>query len=266
MIFKYLRKLFNKIFGKIKNKFKKTDLDIDNVYNMAKYAGYAYHNQEFIQKKLKDYTFVKDYTFGSDYAFLAKKDDNYLLSVKGSDTNFISDFRDVSEDWIQNFDIKPCTYKDVKFAEGYFLPAQQLSKLLLDDINSSTCNTITITSHSRGSAIASILAILLNDTTFKNKVTVYSFGQPRIVCSDNFKDLVNGIKKIRILTEKDPVTAVPINFGTCKYYSWGDSYMLTDSNSIKCVDPNYCPEFNIMHIGYHFIQTYIKMLAIIKRK
>ena len=110
----------------------------------------------------------------------AEKTKAYIIVVRGTDGN----------EWFSDFNISPAKDDSSHFTENFLLSAEEIfldcTKLISDKKS-----VIVVAGHSRGAAVANILAVLMNETYKSSNVYAYTFACPAT------------IKKIPDLTENN---------------------------------------------------------------
>ncbi|MBO5316375.1 MAG: hypothetical protein J6B48_08105 [Clostridia bacterium] len=171
-------------------------------YDETKIAA-AYESLGFTWKEslTRDYDVFNPYRCG--YA-IATKGSEYndekicLITVRGSKT---------VSDWIGNFDI--FTFNDGKHL-GFVLPAENIYDCIQSELSESlTSNNIkyVITGHSRGAAVANLLAVeLMEEGVNPNNIYNYNYACPDVACKENFTYYDN---IFNLCNRKDEVPYVP---------------------------------------------------------
>eukprot|EP01117_Protostelium_nocturnum_P015407 TRINITY_DN5974_c0_g1_i2.p1 TRINITY_DN5974_c0_g1~~TRINITY_DN5974_c0_g1_i2.p1 ORF type:complete len:633 (-),score=127.88 TRINITY_DN5974_c0_g1_i2:82-1980(-) len=148
----------------------------------------------------------------------------FVLAIAGSKDR---------EDWISNLDHGLTTYKTFRLHTGfmnsyYHIPTSSIDELMLNNPK----KEIVITGHSRGGAIAQILA---HELVQNGRISCITFGSPLVGC----RDWSNAITKLNqdsnflhFVNSKDPVPHVLLPFG----YRPSGKIIVMDSNEKKWVE------------------------------
>jgi hypothetical protein len=205
-------------------------------------------NPTLIEKALSDFNFTNDTVYdkgsyqsslqeGSNtvgYSFASKK-----ISVASKNYTLIAVVvRGTSGDneWISNFNINNSgTYPSIH--EGFSKAEKSLLASLNSYVNSlklDKSNTkFLITGHSRGAAVANLLAADLSETeqlADQSNIYGYTFATPNVakIGTDNYSNIFNAVNSTDIITE------MPLaKWGYSKY---GINYNLPDAAQINTAD------------------------------
>jgi len=134
------------------------------------------------------------YRAGSDIAYISNHKGGKLITIKGSDGN----------DMLSNFKVKKDSSSIGRVHHGFYSGMKGLYKSMLPDLRSLKREKIYITGHSRGGAIALLLAMYLKARGFI-VIIVYTFGAPRSIC----KGTDCRILHIRTVNNGDRVPMLP---------------------------------------------------------
>ncbi|RKP18540.1 alpha/beta-hydrolase, partial [Rozella allomycis CSF55] len=155
-----------------------------------------------------------------------------IVSIRGSQTlaDMITDF---------NAKMVDLLFDDINVGKVHrgFLAASipiinELKPILLEFKLLNPEYKVTITGHSLGAALATLIGVDLHFTSFPNeKISVYSFGEPRVgdmTFAKNLTDLSEKLNIYRITHESDPVPHLPpVRLG---FIHHNDQHFVTKSN------------------------------------
>lgn len=147
------------------------------------------------------------YKANSDIAYISFDENlnSLVVAVRGSDDR---------KDWLSNFMVRSVKTKFGRCHRGFYGSANDLCSNMIDDlveIESFNYQNIIVTGHSRGGAIAYVLANLLADKGI-NVCECVTFGAPRAF-KRSHKPAFDGLN-LRVVNQFDIVpSSVPALFG-----------------------------------------------------
>lgn len=191
------------------------------VYNESDIEN-AYYSLGFTEENFDVYDYDGDfnpYKSGHSIGIKKSENDNYticLVVVRGSVGNLLS------SDWIGNYSI--ATTDDDKHI-GFAYPANYIYLNIKDLFEKKSITgevKFVITGHSRGAAVANLLAVQLMESGVSSEdIYNYNFACPDVACKDVFP-AYNNI--FNLCNREDPVPFVPGNLAsvfTTPGTSWG---------------------------------------------
>lgn len=156
-----------------------------------------------------------------------------------------------ANEWISNFNISNKTHKEAEFHEGFYTAAKQIesafiSYLLKNKIDIQDCYLL-ITGHSRGAAVANILAseLLYTELFDTNNIYAYTFATPNVTTNKNASDS-NYNYIWNIVNAEDIVPNVPMNRNQWKYRKFGNTKVIINSwnSNLDKYNNDYLPKMN----------------------
>ena len=194
----------------------------------------AWHtpNVKFISKRGRKGLIFKNRVTSDTQCFIAGNDQVIIIAFKGTEEKC---------DWRSNLKFRKKTIrfsgfdKEVQVHNGFL----RALNLVWDDIihyTRSYCKkrqSIWITGHSLGGALANLAAFKFNQSDEFNVAGIYTFGQPRVGAWDfaNLFDKYLNDKYFRFVNNNDFITFVPPFL--CGYAHVGQLYYLTANRQVK---------------------------------
>lgn len=130
----------------------------------------------------------------------AKTEDAWMIAVRGTE----------GSEWFSNFDFCPSADDGSHFVGGFLSSAEDVLIDLVKIINEKN-PLIVIAGHSRGGAVANILAVLLNQIYDPKKIYAYTFASPMTIRN------LEGVEDRNIFNVINPCDIVP----KLPYAAWG---------------------------------------------
>ena len=144
--------------------------------------GFTVLKQENYDKESTDASHTSAYTLAKGTASVCGRESRLLvLSVRGTNGG----------EWFSNIDVAPSQNEETKFAENFFLAAQQIFAATLELVRTQDCPVL-VCGHSRGGACADLLAYFFSEAIGAERVYGYTFAAPMTVRGaqeNNLKDL-----------------------------------------------------------------------------
>lgn len=155
--------------------------------------GFSVITQKNYERPQSQIDHTSAYTIGRGKISVGKKiQDAYLIVIRGTDGN----------EWFSNFDFAPSASGNSHFAMDFLYSAEDIF-LDLQKIISDENAIIIVSGHSRGGAVANLLALLLNESYNRSKIYAYTFASPATVRN------LNGIYDKNIFNVLNPADLVP---------------------------------------------------------
>lgn len=172
-------------------------VDLNRAFQLANASGLAYTEgvdaitkaTYFKESKLVTPPLPKEITIGFDSVLIGRTDTGVLVSFRGTLSNpKIDPMSAIAEDWLNDakLQLASVSYADGKVHSGF---ADSLDNLWKNGFNNAfkaaykTGDTVLITGHSKGGALAALAALrLMSETLIPDGVTptaVITFGAPR---------------------------------------------------------------------------------------
>ena len=139
-----------------------------------------------------------------------------------------------ANEWISNVNVSDRTQKQDLYHEGFMRATQQvhtalISYLLKNRIDTDNCYFL-ITGHSRGAAVANLLAgwFLNSDIIDSSRVYAYTFATPNVTTQNDAWDQKYGYIW-NIVSAEDIVPTVPMNYDKWKFKKFGNTRALVNA-------------------------------------
>ena len=156
----------------------------------------------------------------------AKKDDLLFIIIRGTPIG--------ANEWISNLNVNDEGRSEPVLHEGFRKAALQLRRALDEYVDSHKIDVrqahVLITGHSRGAAVANLLAAQFAEEDFfaPGNVYAYTFAAPNVTTSENaHTPLYNFIWNI--VNAEDIVPTVPLNRGGWHFQKYGNSKVLANA-------------------------------------
>lgn len=155
---------------------------------------------------------IDDFRYGYDYGCAYITPGTVYIAIRGSDD---------WDDWKSNFKlIGRANWYGMAVHRGFERPARGMEKRVLEIISLHADKRIVFCGHSRGGAIALLLAIAAEQHFKEQVIQCVTYGQPRVSTETQIRDRFYG-EYIRVQNGSDVVARWPkIGFshaGTCLY-------------------------------------------------
>ena len=157
-----------------------------------------------------------------------------------------------ANEWISNLNVSNQTKSAAEFHEGFFHAEQQVKSafttfLLKNKIDTDDC-FLFITGHSRGGAIANLLAVELiyYEIFDTNNIYAYTFASPNVTTNSEAENArYNFIWNI--VNGEDVVPTVPMNLGSWNYKKFGNTLTLINAWNVdqEKYKNDYLPRMNV---------------------
>ena len=157
-----------------------------------------------------------------------------------------------ANEWISNLNISDRTGEQEEFHEGFYrttkiIETELIRYLLKNKTDIEDC-CLFITGHSRGAAVANLLAAQLADTGLfdSNYIYTYTFASPNVTTNDEVSH-----KKYsfiwNIINAEDIVPMVPPNYNNWQYRKYGQTKVLINNwnTDPKKYKENFIPKMNL---------------------
>ena len=133
--------------------------------------GFTVLKQENYDKESADPSHTSAYTLAEGTALIGERESRLLvLCVRGTNGG----------EWFSNIDVAPSQNEETKFAENFFLAAQQIFAATLELVRAQDCPVL-VCGHSRGGACADLLAYFFSEAIGAERVYGYTFAAPMTV-------------------------------------------------------------------------------------
>lgn len=167
-----------------------------------------------------------------------------------------------ANEWISNINISDTTHTDNEYHEGFLKTTSTVKNALIaylfkHKIDIENCYLL-ITGHSRGAAIANLLAMQLGDSRLFNtdNIYAYTFASPNVTTDINADDVRYGFIW-NIVNAEDIVPSVPPNYKEWRYTKYGRTKVIANewNKDPDRYEQTYLPAMNIyfrqfMHRDY----------------
>lgn len=169
--------------------------------SVSKYFEDATETQEAIRdcRLLEKAYDTPTYKTKTEQVFIKQEDDCIVFAIAGSNQ---------IRDWRNNLNKKQAPIYDFEVSEGFLFGAKAIQEDVLNVANA-TGMSIHLTGHSRGGAVASILAIILEKAGFT--ASLRTFGSPKWTKSQISSEVINN--SVRYVTPGDLITMWPVRSG-----------------------------------------------------
>ena len=197
---------------------------------------------------------IEDFSAGDDYGCAYITPGTVYIAVRGTDS---------WDDWRSNFKLLGrANWHGMSVHRGFEKPARAMERRVMEIISNQPGKRIVFCGHSRGGAIALLLAIAAEQHFPLQVIQCVTYGQPRVSTTDQVRNRFYG-EHIRVQNGSDAVCRWPkIGFGhagTCLY--------LTNRGKKQWViDPSWLTQAYdraltlIQHASDHSLNEYIEEL------
>lgn len=236
-------------------------------HHLAKLSSAAYFSWDVMRQFAKS-DYVKEFVADNDVAYLIGYGDTCVIAVRGSDEK---------QDWFRergNLNAKRRPLHDLGTVHsGFALSADKLLSDLQVWDATDRFKRVYLTGHSRGGAIATIMAARMSLWGKKAQVRgLVTFGSPRVGdrrFRDAFKLLMDGISR-RYVYQSDPVTLLPSSFRgsrhVAKLYWWTGTKLRHRTKWLRWLWVSLTARNKLLGDvpSDHYVSNYIRMTAILE--
>lgn len=217
---------------------------MEYISTCLKIAELAYYTIEKWDIKDVIYKQFNSCMFDLVHVYHYYENDDLYISIRGSDC-----FSDILDD----IDIYKVNFEELKdekiyVHKGFYTDFCEIKNYIEEIINNKKINSIYLTGHSKGSAIATLTSIYI--ASIFNNIKIYNigFGCPRVGCEKfiNYYNKLLSETTYLIRTEKDIVPQLPIY----DYYDVTNQYII-ENNKIVLYKPKDSIE-NIIHSNFEY--------------
>jgi hypothetical protein len=137
------------------------------------FAEYSFKviKQKHYEKKADQIDHTSAYTIGKGSVYIeGKKKSACLIVIRGTDGN----------EWYSNFNFVPSVSEMSHFSQSFLFSAEEIL-LEIEKLFPDKNTLIVISGHSRGAAVANLLALLLNEVYNPANIYAYTFATPATV-------------------------------------------------------------------------------------
>lgn len=226
--------------------------DFDKIIKVAELCKHVYTHTETTEEL--GILGMRDFSNGFDYGCVYINENTLYVVIAGTNDR---------DDWASNIKaVKRADWYGMSGHRGFIQGARALEQLMLDVINDYQGRDLIFAGHSRGGAIALLLAMAAEHHHRHWNSTCITFGQPRISSGAQTRLGYRNGKLIRVVNGSDAVPRYPkIGYGhagTCLYLHDG-KHLVDPGETRQFIDRTFTlRQFNRGHD--HSMAHYVREL------